>query len=204
MTSMMHWAAEQGLVNLLRLLGEMDCRDWETGIDLKPIFLRDHVFHERYSNESMLIACRNGQTNVVKYLADIESVAHYQGKAMSSSKLCMAACASGHTETLETLFDLGRICSREEIQRSLFVAATKGYASIVRVLVRKGPSAIEKSIGVEQEDNESPSPQRFFEAFDEYSGLTPLHTAANNGHVEIVDYLGGLYADIDIMDVASV
>lgn len=155
---LLHWAAETGHLK---------------AFDIVEPPLREYLKHERFHDETLLIACRHGQLTVVDYLLARGSF------NLSDSRAIIAACTSGNGLLLGRLFQAQEDIS--ELQRRsdsssfsnferispilLYQAASDGHESIVELLLAKKVEAC---------------------ARDTATGLTPLQAAANNGHLEIV------------------
>ena len=139
----------------------------------------------------------------------------------SHSNLCIAASASGHAETLNTLLRLGEVDLKRVVQESLFKAATNGHASIVKILMQQNTrlkphmslralklrrkihfNLNEKDLDCNEKDIDHDK-DIIFEKFDDIIGLTSLHSSAANGHVEVIRLLAKSYIDVDIKDVRT-
>lgn len=166
---LLHWAAETGHLR---------------AFDIVEPPLREYLKHERFHDETLLIACRHGQFAVVDYLLARGSF------NLSDSRAIIAACASGNGLLLGRLFqeqeDISELQKRSysssfsDFERIspilLYQAARDGHKSIVEMLVARKVAAYVR---------------------DTATGLTPLQVAANNGHLEIVRALCTLSLQMD-------
>lgn len=153
---LLHWAAETGYLKVFDIV--------------KPQ-LREYLKHERFHDETLLIACRHGQVAAVDYLLARGSF------ELSYNRAIIAACASGNGHLLGRLFEAQYI---SELQRSsgsssfsefkrispilLYQAARDGHESIVKMLLSHMVKAYVR---------------------DPATGLTPLQAAAKNGHLKV-------------------
>lgn len=155
---LLHWAAETGALKAFDAV--------------KPP-LHEYLRHERFHDETFLIAFRHGQFAVVKYL-----LAH-RSFNLSDCRAMIAACASGNGMLLGRLFqeqedilklqkrsDSSSISEFERLSPTLlYQAARDGHESIVKWLLARKVKAYVRDMA---------------------TGLTPLLVAANNGHLEVV------------------
>ena len=197
LTSMMHWAAEHGLTSFLHFVSMTNLNH---GYIRNQGCLHKHLMHEQYSNETMLTACRNGRAGMVDWL--IHCHEQFGIKIRAYSSLCMAASASGNAAILGVLlkpdnaFPLIEHSSYgnfivEVLQGSLFNAAASGNASMVDIRLRRGTAPWLQSGVV----------QAHIELLDEITGLTPLHSAAANGHHEVVRLLARACSYLEFEDM---
>ena len=163
--SMLHYAVEVGNMPLLRLL--------EIDMTLQQHQILYYLHHERYHDETLLIACRHGRTEIVKYLVDQGSFDITNGAAI------YAAAAAGHANVLKFLLGFYGYSIERQASDMLLVAVRNGMDSVIDVLVEVGanPSAI-----------------------DQRTGRSFLETAASNGHDSIIRALLGRGAHIDYID----
>ena len=195
MTSAIHWAAEHGLVNFLSYIRTTASHD---PFLLDQDALHSHLIHEKYSNETLLIACQSGRLEMVVWL--LKAHEGHRIKIQSFSKLCMAASASGNATILEALLDFitgsnliepARNTSllQEVLHRSLFDAATLGYTSVVEFLFDFTSASSDPAI------------ESYINHLDELTGRSPLHSAAANGHHVVVKLLAeGFLTSLDFPD----
>ena len=150
---LLHWAAETGQLKVFDII--------------KPP-LQKYLKHEKYHDETLLIACRHGQDAVVEILLDRGTFDLSDGRAI------IAACASGNTLTFHHLMQVQEAKSaftrspdlfNSVGPRALYQAASNGHTSVVQALLKM-------------------KAEHFIS--DTATGLTPLQIAAKNGHSEVV------------------
>ena len=150
---LLHWAAETGHLKVF---------------DIIEPPLQKYLKHERYHDETLMIACRHGQAAVVKILLDRGNFDLSDGRAF------ITACASGNTLTLDFLMQAqggkSELKRRPEFfnnvgPRALYQAARNGHQYVVESLL-----AMETDRSISETA----------------TGLTPLQIAAKNGHSEVV------------------
>ena len=155
--ALLHWAAETGHLRFFEMV--------------KP--LEEYLKHERHHDETLLIACRHGQYDIIEFLMSHRSFDFSNGRAI------LAACAFGHASVLELLLQASEgITVPTALQDSssalilrnigpvaLYQAASNGHKSIAEILLARG---VEANIR------------------DTATGLTPLLAAAKNGHLQVV------------------
>ena len=150
---LLHWAAETGQLKVFDII--------------KPP-LQKYLKHERYHDETLLIACRHGQVAVIDILLDHGTFDLSDGRAI------IAACASGKTLTFYYLMQVQE--AKSELKRSpeyfnkvgpraLHQAASNGHKKVVQALLKMKAEPF---------------------ISDTATGLTPLQIAAKNGHSEVV------------------
>ena len=150
---LLHWAAETGHLKVFDVI--------------KPP-LQEYLNHERYHDETLLIACRHGQAAVVDILLDRGTFDLSDGRAI------IAACASGNALIFCRLMEAQETKSEPRRSpdyfksvgpRALYQAASFGHKDVVEALLTmKAETSISDTI----------------------TGLTPLQIAAKNGHSEVV------------------
>ena len=151
---LLHWAAETGHLKVFDII--------------KPP-LQKYLNHERYQDETLLIACRHGQAAVVDILLDRGTFDLSDGRAI------IAACASGKALTFYHLMQAQE--AKSELKRSpdyfnsvgpraLYQAASNGHKNVVEALLAMKTDPF---------------------ISDTATGLTPLQIAAKNGHSEVVE-----------------
>ena len=157
---LLHWAAETGYLKVFDII--------------KPP-LQKYLNHERYQDETLLIACRHGQAAVVDILLDRGTFNLSDGRAI------IAACASGNALTFYHLMRAQE--AKLELKRSpyyfnsvgpraLYQAASNGHINVVEALL-----AMKANLKVDPFVS------------DTATGITPLQVAAKNGHSEVVGAL---------------
>ena len=148
-SSLLHWAAENGKLFLIRM------------VDKKP-----HGYHERYNNETLFRACRNGHTEIVGHL--LVKMAPYID--LTNGIAIEIATSAGNQSIFQALLYHGLVYPRQydvvrDGHRPLGIASSIGHLAIVKRLLQCGA------------DGNIP---------DNTTGKTSLHLAAGNGHVNIV------------------
>ena len=145
--SMLHYAAEVGNMPLQLLVNIPDTRQKSK--------IWHYLHHERYHDETFLIACRHGRIEIVKYLIGQRPIDVTDGRAVS------AAATAGHAETLEFLLDLDQYAIEQQGDAPLLLAAKNGHEAVVRILAQAGANP---------------------NASDEQTGRTVMELVAMNGH----------------------
>ena len=151
---LVHWAAETGHLKVFDIV--------------KPS-LQEYLKHERYHDETLLIACRHAQVEVVDLLLERRTFDLSDGRAIA------AACISDSTLIFHNLLQAQKTKSglkrRPDLSnsvggpRALYQAASNGHKDVVEALLAmKADPYIS----------------------DTATGLTPLQIAAKNGHSEVV------------------
>ena len=152
---LLHWAAEIGHLSVLEMI--------------EPP-LQEYLKHERHHDETLLIACRHGQTAFVEMLLGQRKFDLFDGRAIQ------IACA-GNASTLDVLLKtkevaptliqgtdfssrLGKICVE-----AFYQAASQGHNDIVKTMLA---------------NNVRPN------FTDDITGKTPFEAAVKNGHLEVV------------------
>ncbi len=158
---LVHWAAETGHLKVF---------------DIIEPPLQEYLKHERHHDETLLIACRHGQVDVVELLLARRAYHLSDGRAI------VAACASGNPSILKRLLraqeatsemthrlDTSSITDFSKIGHlALYQAASGGHKDLVEILLARKAEAY---------------------VSDTATGLTPLQIAAKNGHLEVVGAL---------------
>ena len=150
--SMLHYAAEVGNMPLLLLI--------KNRVGLQHRDISNYLHHERYHDETLLIACRHGRIEIVKYLMLLRPYDIADGRAVN------AAATAGHADILQYfLLSLDWSWIGRQGESMLLAAAKNGYEAVIGVLVEAGVS---------------------LQATDEQTGRGVLELAAMNGHDSIV------------------
>ena len=187
----LHWAAENGHLSV---------------VDMIEPSLQEYLKHERHHDETLLIACRHGQTAFVKTLLRQRKFDLLDGRAIQM------AFGSGNSSTLDLLLKVDRLqdalmlepnlASRliEVCAQELHQAAYNGRADIVKIIIANHAYiATDATIALclaamngHLEVVRAYAGNGGWECFgrpEERTGSTALHYAAENGHQEIVVFL---------------
>ena len=188
--SMIHYAARVGNMALLVFH------------DLTEMKLKDYLHHERYHQETLLIACRHNRTKIVDYLVEQAEYDISDGRAVNT------AAAAGHADVLQYLLGLGQYPVKQQGHIPLLLAAEGGHEAIILLLAEAGVDffAYEQrnmetivasgALGDFEALNFKRPPQIFAQ-----TGTAALHLAVKNGHLAATRILlgnGGLSQDISI------
>ena len=189
---LLHWAAKIGHLNV---------------IDMIEPPLQEYLKHERHHDETLLIACRHGQTAFVEMLLGQRKFDLLDGRAIQ------IACGSGNASTLDLLLKadmvqyalihkpdlstrLVKICTK-----ALHEAASNGHSDIVKAVLAsyayidstnaiKGLYLAAKNGHLQVvREYAFAGGLKYFDRPEERTGTTALHHAAENGHEEIVVFL---------------
>ena len=150
---LLHWAAETGHLKVFDII--------------KPP-LQKYLKHERYHDETLLIACRHGQVAVVDTLLDRGTFDLSDGRAI------IAACASGNTLTFYHLMQVQE--AKSKLKRSAEYFNSVGPRALYQAASNGHKKVVEALLAMKAEPFIS----------DTATGLTPLQIAAKNGHSEVV------------------
>ena len=150
-TPMLHYATEVGNMPLLLVM--------QNPLISQTRDLSEYLHHERYHDETLLIACHHGRIEIVKYLLSIRPFDIADGKAVS------AAATAGHADVLQYLLSFDRSWIGQQGEDMLLAAVKNGQEDVIGVLVKAGVS---------------------LEATDEQTGRGVLELAAMNGHDSVV------------------
>ena len=207
---LLHWAAETGHLKVFDTI--------------KPP-LQKYLEHERYHDETLLIACRRGQVAVVDILLDHATFDLSDGRAI------VAACASGNALTFYHLIQAQE--AKPELKRSpdyfdfvgpraLYQAASNGHKDVVEALLamKADPFISETATGltpfqIAAKNGHSEVVGAFFaltpssvlsiQSMDpphEVSGMKALHYAAENGFSEVITLIAEKHSwDFDVQDL---
>ena len=158
--SMIHYVAAVGNLALLKQ------------IDTAEISLRDYIYHERYHQETLLVACRNNQVATIEYLIGQAAYDIHDGKAVN------AAAAAGNIDVVQFLLDISQFSVKQNGETPLISAASNGHGDIVVALLEAGAD---------------------FKNYDEQTRRTIIESAATHGHDHVIRILNGMGAEI-LMD----
>lgn len=145
--SMIHYAAKVGNLLLLASCSSI------------PPDLEDYIYHERYHQETFLIACRHDRIEIVKYLIHLAKYDISDGRAVN------AASAAGSPGVLQYLLSHGQYPVREQGDVPLLLAAKNGHKAVVGVLAEAGAS---------------------LDVYDERTARKIIETAAACGHDSVI------------------
>ena len=188
----LHWAAEIGHLSVFNMI--------------EPP-LQEYLEHERHHDETLLIACRHGQTAFVELLLGQRTFDLSDGRAIQ------IAFGSGHASTLDLLlkadmvqyalihepdtsFRLIEVCAE-----GLHQAASNGQSDIVKTVLANYAytDATDATTGLYLAARNGhlqvvreyafAGGLRYFDRPEEKTGTTALHYAAANGHEEVVIFL---------------
>ena len=189
---LLHWAAEIGHLSVFNMI--------------EPA-LKEYLEHERHHDETLLIACRHGQTAFVHMLLGQRRFDLFDGRAIE------IAFGSGNASTLGLLLEadmvqnalmhkpdlssrLAKICTK-----GLHEAASNGQSDIVKTVLASDAytdatdatnglylAAKNGQLQVVREYAFADAP-KYLDRPEEKTGMTALHYAAANGHEEIVFFL---------------
>ena len=151
--SMLHYAAEVGNMPLLLLI--------KNRVGFQHGDISTYLHHERYHDETLLIACRHGKIEIVKFLMPLGPFDIADGRAV------IAAVTAGHADVLQCLLGFDRSWIGQQGENLLFAAAKNGHEAVIDILVEAGVN---------------------LEATYEQTGLGVLELAAMNGHDSIVRF----------------
>ena len=189
---LLHWAAEIGHLNVFEMIEP-------------PI--QEYLKHERHHDETLLIACRHGQTAFVDILLGQREFDLFDGRAIQ------IAFGSGSASTLDLLLKenmvqyalignpdlsshLVEICTK-----GLQEAASNGHSDIVKTVLASYTyddftsattglySAAENGHLQVVREYAFAGGLKYFDRPEEKTGTTALQYAAANGHEEIVVFL---------------
>lgn len=148
---MIHYAAEVG--NLPLLVSHYS----------SEIEIRDYIDHERYHDETLLIACRHNRIEIVRYL-----MKRYKSSYLGE-RAVIAAATAGHAKVVQYLISLREYPVKQIDDVPLLLAAKNGHDAVVRVLAEAGAN---------------------INAYDQQTRRSIIESAAVNGHVSVIRILG--------------
>ena len=176
--SMIHYAAKVG--NLALLVSH----------DSTEMKLKDYLHHERYHQETLLIACRHNSFRIVEYLVKLAEYDVSDGRAVN------AAAAAGHTDVLQCLLRLGQYPVKQQGHIPFHLAAKCGHAAVILLLAEAGvdlfvykeqymETTLNSSLQVAAESGHSAVVEVLLE-YSPSSMVAPIHLAAKGGHVNVL------------------
>lgn len=118
--SMIHYAAEKGNLALL-----------SSGL-ATSLKISEYLYHERYHQETLLIACRHKRIEIVKCLITHGEYDISDGRAVN------AAATAGHAVLLLYLLSLGQYSVKQQGDVALRLAAQNGHIAIIILLAEAG------------------------------------------------------------------
>ena len=188
--SMIHYGARVGNMALLVFHDSTEMK------------LKDYLHHERYHQETLLIACRHNSIKIVEYFVEQAEYDISDGRAVNT------AAAAGHAGVLQYLLGLGQYPVKQQGHIPLLLAAEGGHEAIILLLAEAGVDffAYEQrnmetivasgALGDYEALNFKRPPRIFAQ-----TGTAALHLAVKNGHLAATRILlgnGGLSQDISI------
>ena len=193
--SMIHYAARVGNLTLLK------------SHDSSEMKLKDYIHHERYHQETLLIACRHNRIRIVEYLVQLAEYDVSDGRAVN------AAAAAGHADILQCLLWLNQYPVKQQGHIPLLLAAECGHEAVILLLAEAGVDFF----GYEERNIETivasgalgdyvslkfPRPSQLFAQ----TATAALHLAIKNGHAAATRVLleyGGLIPNISLQVAAE-
>ena len=160
--SMVHFAARVGNLMLLK------------SHDSTEMKLKDYLHHERYHQETLLIACRHNRIKVVEYLVQQAEYDVSDGRAVD------AAAAAGHADVLHYLLGLGQYQVKQQGHIPLLLAAKNGHEAIILLLAEAGVDFF----AYEERNIETIAASEDLSDYDIQTATAATYLAARNGHVE--------------------
>ena len=118
--SMVHYAAKVGNLMLL------------TSHDSTDMKLEDYIHHERYHQETLLIACRHNRIEIVEYLVQLAKYDVSDGRAVN------VAAAAGHADVLQHLLSRNQYQVEQQGHIPFLLAAKCGHEAIIILLAKAG------------------------------------------------------------------
>ena len=188
--SMVHYAARVGNMMLL------------TSPDSSEMKLKDYLHHERYHQETLLIACRHNRIRIVEYLVQLAEYDVSDGRAVN------AAAAAGHADVLQCLLGLAQYPVKQQGHIPLLLAAKSGHETVIMLLAEAGVNffayeernretiAASGVLGDDEALNSERPPQIFAQ-----TATAALYLAVKNGHLAASRILlghGGLIQSISL------
>ena len=186
--SMIHYAARMDNLMLL------------TSHNSTEMKLKDYLHHERYHQETLLIACRHNKINIVEYLLQVAKYDVSDGRAVN------AAAAAGHADVLVCLLDQYPVKQQGHIP--LLLAAEHGHEAVILLLAEAGvdffayeehnmETIVASGALGDYEAFNCQEPSQIFAQ----TATAALHLAVRNGHLAAARILlghGGFIQDISL------
>ncbi len=146
----------------------------------------EYCAHERYNDETLLLACRYGQGSIVEKLLRVHNFDNISNRALN------VAAAFGHANVLKPLLSdaqhQSRIQSPSFLDEALILAATNGHEEAVEHLIA---------------DHTNRGIPHILGSIDVQAGCNALWSAAVNGHELVVRTLIKKGVEWDKDDVGS-
>jgi ankyrin repeat protein len=202
----LHWAVYANNFDVAQILVK-------AGANVKAVTRLD-------ASTPLLMAATNGNVQIMELL--INAGADVNAASSIGTTPLMQSAASGNVDAVRLLIDHGANVNAKDTlkeQTPLMFAATMDRAPVIRLLVAKGakPNVTSKVLPIDLplfDDDGNPIPQRGLvtdaagnpiESYGQASakfmgGMTPLHYAAREGHMDAIQALVESGADLNVQN----